>query len=449
MVVLLGASRAWAQQHDEPVVSAYLLNVSRVEGWRFFRPASEDGDPTYALLGNRVTLGVGVVSRRLDVEGSLQYAQLIGLPKEQSTLAPLGPGPQFYRAAQSFGAYQLYFKTLSLRLHDVIPATAFTVGRMRYESSPATPVAGRLVGNADWTMFERAFDGVRIDVGRGAWHGHASYVMPTQGAFEESANAAITNVRVATLAMRRRAGELFAHHYRDRRTIRGRVDNSGLDASRVDVAIVTLGGSYSRVLAVGPGEVDGVGWFASQVGDWYGQKHRAFSVVAEGGYRWPQVTWQPWLRVGAQHASGDDDSHDDRHRTFFPMLPTSPPSGLAGAFAQMNLRETFAQIRVRPHARVGLMAETRRLALVTAADRWYSGTGATVASGDYFGFSTRASRLATGLGMLCRFSADAALSRRWTVDASLAFMRGSDVIARQFAGRNLTTASIVNRLAWR
>jgi len=37
-------------------------------------------------------------------------------------------------------------------------------------------------------------------------------------------------------------------------------------------------------------------WAAQQFGDWYGDRHRARSVMIEGGYRWRNA-WQPWLRA--------------------------------------------------------------------------------------------------------------------------------------------------------
>ena len=67
---------------------------------------------------------------------------------------------------------------------------------MSYASGEGTPFAERLVGNASWTIFERAFDGVRADYTAASWRAHAAFVMPTQGTFEESANATIERVRV-------------------------------------------------------------------------------------------------------------------------------------------------------------------------------------------------------------------------------------------------------------
>ena len=43
--------------------------------------------------------------------------------------------------------------------------------------------------------------GVRVDVSRPRWHATAALLFPVQGAFEESANATMSDVRVASAAM--------------------------------------------------------------------------------------------------------------------------------------------------------------------------------------------------------------------------------------------------------
>ena len=80
-------------------------------------------------------------------------------------------------------------------------------------------------------------------------------------------------------------------------------------------------------------------WAAGELGDWYGQPHRAGSVAAEMGHRWTQAPMRPWLRAGYLYASGDGDADDDRHGTFFQMLPSSRKYALSSVYAQMNLRD--------------------------------------------------------------------------------------------------------------
>jgi len=278
---------------------------------------------------------------------------------------------------------------------------------------------------------------------------HASVLMPTQGAYEESANPTIGKVQLATLSFSSGPVSIFGHRYRDTRPIPVRPDNSfRVPAAAVDVSIGTVGASYVREYALGAGRVDAVLWGATQFGSWYGRLHHAASAVAELGYRGSQATWQPAVRTGFAYASGDDRPFDRAHRTFFPMLPTTRPDVLAGTYAQMNLRDLSVAADLQPVARISVSAEVHRLSLADADDHWYSGTGATAFQGDYFGYSSRASYGATGLGTFVQASAAAALTARWTVKASVGFVNGGEVVRRQFAGHRLTVIVLESRLTF-
>jgi hypothetical protein len=282
-------------------------------------------------------------------------------------------------------------------------------------------------------MFERAFDGVRVDYERPAWRAHAAFVMPTQGAYEESASPTIGRVQLSTASLSRGGFQMFAHTYRDTRPISARPDNTGARAPRVDIAVQTVGAASTGTLA-------GVGvqvWGAWQRGDWYGDDHRAFSGSAEAGYTWTRGRAEPSVSAGMLYASGDDDPNDAAHGTFFPMVPTTAPSVLGGTYAQMNLRDTYIRGRVTPHARLLVSAELHRLSLASRHDRWYSGTGATAFAGTYFGYSSRPSFLATSLGTFAQLSGDMSIAPYWRITATAGLIRGGDVVRRQFAGRSL------------
>nr|MBA3269032.1 alginate export family protein [Acidobacteriota bacterium] len=415
----------------------------------FFEPSADGGDPTYAFVGNRATLGVRVQSRRLEVQGAFQYAQLVGLPRGAVGPGPLGPGPVYFHAAQNSRAYQLYFKSMSIRMKEVVPGLSIEAGRMAYASNPESArLSGRLIGNADWTMSERAFDGVRVDYANPDWQARASYVMPTQGAYEESASPTMGKVRVSTLSFSSGGASLFGHHYRDTRPIRVRPDNGIAIPDAVKISIGTIGASHVREYRLGNGRAQTVVWAATQFGDWYGDLHHAFSAIADAGYRWPQTRWAPAIRGGIVYASGDGMPLDGTHRTFFPMLPTTRPDLLAGTYAQMNLRDLSAEVRVQPHARVGVSVELHRLSLVDANDHWYSGTGATAVRGNYFGYSSRLSGGETALGTFLQTSAEARLTKWWTMNASVGLVSGGAVVRRQFAGHRLTIVTLESRWAF-
>jgi hypothetical protein len=103
----------------------------------------------------------------------------------------------------------------------------------------------------------------------------------------------------------------------------------------------------------------------------------------------------------------------------------------------MNLRDIYARVAASPRERFKIAGELHHLSLAQRQDRWYSGTGATAFSGDYFGFSARPSTLRNGLGTYLQLSASAAVKPYWTIAASAGIVRGGDIVRRQFAGHTL------------
>lgn len=440
-----------------------LHDVTRLEAWSFFDPGEGGGNPRYGFAGNRATLSVDVSSRRFDVRGAFQYAQLVGLPRGAMGPGLLGAGAWYFDASRATEAYQLYLKTMSARVRPFGSWLSIDAGRMPFatgtESGGDAPadrlarerLAGRLVGGADWTMFERAFDGVRVDARASNVHVNGALLFPTQGAFEESANPTIGALRVAAASLslasasrradRSLASQLFGYHYRDRRPVAARPDNVGLSGGVVDIDVSTFGASHVHLETIGRGRLDVTLWGAGQMGRWYGQRHRAVSLLAESGYAWP-TRGRPWVRVGVLYASGDREPADQTHGTFFPMLPTSRPSTFAGTFPQMNSREVFVEARFEPSARLEMAAAVRHLSLDRAADHWYSGTGATARRGTAFGFAARPSGGSRQLATLAEVSASYRLRPYWTLRGVVGAARGGRVVRHSFAGRRLAIVAI-------
>ena len=439
LLVILCGSVAFAQTAGTPVVRPQIDNVTGVEAWSFFDPPEPGSDPDYLLGSNRARLGVHVDGKRLSFEGSFQYAQLVGLPDDAIGPGPLGPGALYFFSAGTPQAFQLYFKTMSLTFKDVVPRLSIQAGRMSYDSGQGGPFEGRLIGSADWTPFERSFDGVRGDYVAGAWKAHASFVMPTQGAFEESASPTIGKVQLISASVRGARTEVFAHNYRDTRAVAARPDNTGATAGSVDINVQTVGAA----LVIPSVKV----WGAMQRGRWYDEDHRAFSISAEVGHGWSHVTWEPHVRGGLAYASGDGNPSDSTHGTFFPMVPTTRPDLLGGTYAQMNLRDVYVGFAITPRRNLRLDAAVHQLSLARRLDRWYSGTGATAFDGNYFGFSSRPSTLRTGLGTFMQASLVAAVTPQWTLTGSAGIVRGGDVVRRQFAGNRLWVMAIESALS--
>lgn len=454
--------RAQAPRPDDsqaPTTSWFLRNWSRLESWSFFEPPPGGGDHAYAYPVNRLQAGVRRDARRYALTAALQYVQFGNLPPNAVGPGPLGLGAVYFGHAGRSDSHQVYLRYLHLQLKELLPGVTLHAGRMPYSSGTedasghpkieavkAQRVGARLVGEFDWSIYQRGYDGVRVDAARRGWRATGSVLSPTQGGFEDAAGLMMPDVRVAAGSVTVRppalggAAELqgFALRYADDRQVAARPDNTGLAALRADVGINTFG---ATVVAASPArdgrQWDGLVWLAGQTGNWYGQTHRALSAAAEVGHQWSGTPWQPWLRAGLLVASGDGDPADDRHGTFFQMLPTVRRYALTALYSQMNSRDVFVQAFARPRPALGLRADVRRVGLASARDHWYFGSGATQARGTQFGFATRPSHGRRGLATIVELSADYAVSRRWSVNGFLGTARGGDVVRRSFAGRTM------------
>jgi hypothetical protein len=106
----------------------------------------------------------------------------------------------------------------------------------------------------------------------------------------------------------------------------------------------------------------------------------------------------------------------------------------------MNLGDAFAECILRPHSRLTIRGDVRRLWLAEANDRWYAGSGATASTGGFFGYAVRPSGGYTGLGTVAEGSADMTLGRHWSVNGFLGAIHGGKVVASSFVNRWLRFA---------
>lgn len=455
--------------HASGETSFLVQNLTRVEVWRFFDPPANGAtEPDYAFVGNRATLGARYDGRRWSVRGVVQYVRLENLPRGAIGPGLLGNGAAYYFQAAGTFSYQFYLRGLSASLSSTSRAVTLEAGRVSFTADPppvaahpaeslgAARIDGRLFGDMDGSLYQRAWDGVRLRVTRGAWQWTTAAVLPSQGTFEESANLPLDRVRVVTSEVSAAPGGVaadtqlrgFGSWYRDTREVRARPDNTGRPARAADVSIGTVGASAAGVYPWRSGAWDVVAWSAGQVGDWYGQAHWAWSGVAEGGYRWTAAPWRPWLRAGVTYASGDGDAADGRHGTFFAPLPSADRFVPSNTYALMNAVDVWGELRLRPHRRVEAAADLHRVSLASAADRWYFGSGATERRGNFFGYLVRNTRGARTLGTVIEGDLSWHPTRWWTLRGYAAGIAGGDAVGAVFAGRRLYTASLESRLSF-
>jgi Alginate export len=465
------ATEAHAQEPDSPPATetrVAVRNWTRVESWHFFEPPAGGGDHEYTYPVNRLQAIVRRSGPRVDITGGLQYVQFAGLPRGAVGPGPLGLGAVYFAHAGQPDSHQLYLRYLNAQIKNVSPGLSVQVGRMPYssggESQSGDPkiemikrqrVDARIVGEFDWSLYQRAFDGVRVDVVRPRWAATGVAFHPTQGGFEDAAGRMMPDVTVLAGNVTLKPGtpivrtewQVFTFRYLDDRHVSARPDNSGRGADAADLALTTFGTTLVTASAPREGrQWDGLVWIVGQSGSWYEQTHRALSVAAEAGHQWSAAPWRPWLRAGILHASGDDASDDKRHGTFFQMLPTVRRYSQTAAYSQMNVNDIFVQTFLRPMPSLAVRLDVHRVDLASARDHWYSGSGATQQRGTQFGFAGRPSNGATGLGTTVEASVDYALTRHWSLNGFVGVMRGGEVVRRTFAGSTMTFAYVENVL---
>jgi hypothetical protein len=458
----------------QPAVTGSVSNVTRVESWSYFQPridilaltAEPVGEPDYTFVGDRAELGVRVAGKTFDLAGAFNYVRLENLPTRAIGPGGFGAGAFYFAATGVRYSYQLYLGELTVRVKSADRRRSLTVGRMPYtrlRDAAAAPggeagdglarltrdrLDGRLVGNFEWSLYQRRFDGARLDVDSGRWQFTAAAFMPTQGGFEESTNLTMTKVQVGTLSATRMAAgaetQVFGHLYRDRRAGPSAVVDNSFSADRpVDITLATVGGSHARVVKTVGGVVDVVAWGAMQAGAWYGTPHRAASLALEAGHRWTRVPARPWLRAGAWWASGDGDGRDGRHGTFFQLLPSSRHYALSAAYAHMNLRDLFVQALVEPR-RLRARIDVHRLSLASGRDLWYQGSGATASKDRYLGFAGRDAGGHRPLGTVLEGTIDVPIRTYWSVNAYAGTMWPGAAVRRMFTEKRLTVWALEN-----
>ncbi len=82
------------------------------------------------------------------------------------------------------------------------------------------------------------------------------------------------------------------------------------------------------------------------------------------------------------------------------------------------------------------------MSLASDADRWYSGSGATERTGNYFGYLGRDTHGAGTLGSLAEADVSWQLTRWWRLRGVVTGFAGGDAVRAVFAGDRLAMALI-------
>jgi hypothetical protein len=445
-----------------------VFNRVRGEFVDWFNPPPGNPQPTYRYnyFANKFQLGLRVKRDPIEMFAQLQHSLLENLPGPAQ-----GPGGLYFANTHETFQEQAFLRQGWARLKGAAfaPQLSVTGGRLLYrDGAEVLPkdkslawitnarVAERLIGPFDYTNIGRSFDGGIVAWDEPAWNATTFYVRPDTGGFEINAGHAIAQMNLAGASVSlkesdwfpRSLARLFGIYYGDSRDVVW-VDNRPLPERQADkdsTLIWSLGTDFMHVEPIGPGQADVLLWGVGQFGHWQSLGHRAWAFAAEAGYQLPDVPWQPWLRVGFDMGSGDDDPNDDLHTTFYQMLPTARIYAQFPFYNMMNDQDAFAQILLWPSKEWHVRSDVHVLRVSDGADLLYSGGGAS--KGDAFGFSGLPADGRRDVGVLL----DLALSWKprdfLTLYAYYGHVFGDGVISVNFEGKSASYGYVEASLAF-
>jgi hypothetical protein len=324
-------------------------------------------------------------------------------------------------------------------------ANTLQVGRFEFlDGSEVTPknatlaavkrdrVNQRLLGNFGFSDVGRSFDGVHYAFAGAADNITFVAAVPTRGVFQTDGwgwnrigfgYGSYTR----TWGKGRHAADtrFFVLEYDDFRHIL-KTDNRPTAVKKGDaenIRINTFGGHSVHAFQTKAGTIDLLVWGALQTGRWGTQKQLANAIDFEGGFQ-PKILpkLKPWVRGGFYNGSGDGNPNDNKHETFFQVLPTPRPFAKFPFFNMMNNRDTFGMLILRPHAKITTSSEFHSLALSNTNDLWYSGGGAFQPW--TFGYTGRSTSGKSSLANLYDTNVEYRFNRKFTFTGYFGYAQG-------------------------
>lgn len=438
-------------------VSISVYDRTRVDSWQWF--AAPPASNTYGYVES--LLRISVAQRVHTWDWELELAQPAVLDAPNNAVSPvtaqgqLGLGGTYYASNVSSYPAAAFLKQGFIRFDG--ESTKLRLGRFEFvdgqetESTNSTigwlqtnRIAHRLIGNFGFSNAQRSFDGLDAHYASGAWNITAMAARADQGVFNMNGNPEL-NVDLQYLAVTRSEWKqhilwrAFASGYHDGRTGLTKTDNRALTVRAADhqnIRIGTYGADLLASIPAGPGKLDFLFWGALQNGKWGAESHRADSAAIEGGYHFGSASAAPWLRGGWFRSSGDNNSTDRTHNTFFQMLPTPRVYARLPFYNLMNNSDEFVQLVDRPFKNLTLRSDLHWLQLTSAHDLWYLGGGAY--DDKVFGYVGRPANGATSFASVPDISADWQAAKSLALNFYYAYAQGKTVVAAIYpSNRNL------------
>jgi hypothetical protein len=428
----------------------------RYEDWNFF---PSKGESNYGYSGSLLRLMFSRHEQSYDWAVEFAAPILLGIPNHAVLPAPqgqLGLGASYYTPNHnSQDAASFFLKQAFLRLKQ--EHSNERLGRFEFtDGGEVTPqdntlavikrdgISQRLIGIFGFSDVQRSFDGGQYNYTNGDWNVTAFSAIPDRGVFQVDGWGWV-KTPITYLALTRQAHwgrsnaewRVFGIYYNDDRGVL-KTDNRPAAVRALDLAgidIFTYGGHYIQAIPTAAGTFDLLGWGVLQTGKWGIQTQRSGAGAAQAGFQ-PKILKpvHPWLRGGYFYGSGDGNANDNIHGTFFALLPTPRVFARFPFYNEMNNRDLFAELMLRPRKDLTLRSDVHGIWLANSHDLWYSGGGAFQPW--TFGFNGRPSNGATGLATIYDISADYQMLRAVSFTLYFGYARGGAVVDHIFPTGN-------------
>ena len=427
---------------------------SRTYDWNFFGD-TPNGDYTYQ--GTQVRFGIARTRKAYDWQIEFEVPFLINLPTTAVQPPPqgqLGLGASYYAANNSSeNPASIFLKQGYIRFKGLgVEGQSLKVGRFEYndglETTPRNGtlaalnrdrVSQRVLGNFGFSDVLRSLDGGQYVFNTPRLNFTAVAARPTEGVFQVNGwNELHINVFYGALTGQGGSEKnpslwrVFALGYNDYRAYGSglvKTDNRSAAAKVADtehINIGTYGGNFLQLATTQAGPVDLMFWGVLQAGSWGTLSHRAGAMAAEIGWQPSGLPGlKPWIRAGYDYTSGDSNPTDDKHGTFFQVLPTARIYARMPFFNLMNNVDAFGEFIFRPLSRLTIRSDVHALSLADGHDLWYSGGGAFQPNS--FGFNGRPSNGHTSLATLYDVQGDITLNPHVALTLYYGYAHSGDV----------------------
>lgn len=414
-------------------LSGEITARNTYENW--FEPALKSVNTSYDYFFTRSRLALALRNPYIGAFVQAQHVYMWNLPENSIAPPPqgaLGFGATYYSHARSDTDHSLIIRQAYLDFPRLfVKGLSARIGRfdyadgqeVTYKKNPKVTwlknarLSDRMIGAFDWSAYNRSFDGAQAAYDRKAFNLYVSVTHPTQGGYENNAQKTISSIDLGNITATMKYGELlkntevraFYYYYNDHRNIPSILGESGLKEG--NIRINTFGTHVLHTEAIKSGVFDMLFWGTLQEGEWGAVDHGAWAAAIEGGFQFTNVPGKPWIRGGYFASSGDKDSHDGKHGTFYQMLPTARKYALYPFYNLMNNQDLFIQAIVKPKEAFTIRADLHSLSLQNKNDLWYMGAGPTQSSGTIFGYTGRPSNNQKGLATVLDFSPSYTVNR--------------------------------------